>query len=43
MFDSFAGGGDRPGVENRVTHDDVLAVAAVNVTVSTRLSRQLLS
>ena len=42
VFDSFAGGGDRPGVENRLTHEDVLAVAAVNVTVSTRLSRQLL-
>ena len=42
VFDSYAGGGDRPGVENRVTHEDVLAVAAVNVTVSTRLCRQLL-
>jgi hypothetical protein len=42
VFDSYAGGGDRPGVENRVTHEDVLAVAAVNVTVSTRLTRQLL-
>ena len=42
VFDSYAGGGDRPGVENRVTHEDVLAVAAVNVTVSTSLGRQLL-
>src|SRR3954469_1651376 len=43
VFDSFAGGGDRPDVESRITHEDVLAVAAVNVTVSTRLSRQLLT
>ena len=43
MFDSFAGGGDRPGVQSRITHEDVLAVAAVNVTVSARLSRQLLT
>jgi len=42
VFDSYAGGGDRPGVENRVTHEDVLAVAAVNVTVSAKLCRQLL-
>lgn len=43
LFDSFAGGGDRPDVESRITHEDVLAVAAVNVTVSARLTRQLLS
>ena len=43
VFDSFAGGGDRPDVQNRITHEDVLAVAAVNVTVSARLSRQLLT
>jgi hypothetical protein len=43
LFDSFAGGGDRPDVRNRLTHEDLLAAAAVNVTVSTRLARQLLS
>ena len=43
VFDSFAGGGDRPDVQSRITHEDVLAVAAVNVTVSARLSRQLLT
>jgi hypothetical protein len=43
VFDSFAGGGDRPDVHSRITQEDVLAVAAVNVTVSARLSRQLLN
>src|SRR3954468_6177661 len=43
VFDSFAGGGDRPDVQSRITHEDVLAAAAGTVTVRARLRRQLLS
>src|SRR4051794_41855597 len=43
VFDSFAGGGDRPDVQSRITHEDVLAAAAVNVTLSARLNRPHLS
>jgi len=43
LFDSFGGGGDRPEVENRITRDDVLAVAAVNAAMPAAVACQLLS
>ncbi|MEO8555153.1 MAG: DUF6308 family protein [Actinomycetota bacterium] len=43
LFDSFGGGGDRPEVENQITSDDLLAVAAVNAAMPAVVTNQLLS
>jgi len=43
LFDSFGGGGDRPEVENQITSEDLLAVAAVNAAMPAAVTNQLLS
>lgn len=43
LFDSIGGGGDRPEVENEITREDVLAIAAVNATMPSAVVCQLLS
>jgi hypothetical protein len=43
LFDSFGGGGDRPDVENQITREDVLAVAAVNASVPAAVASLLLT
>ena len=43
LFDSFGGGGDRPEVEDRITSEDLLAVAAVNAAMPAAVTNQLLS
>ena len=43
LFDSIGGGGDRPEVEDRITSEDVLAVAAVNAAMPAVVTNQLLS
>lgn len=43
LFDSFGGGGDRPDVENHITREDVLAVAAVNSPMPAPVASRLLA
>jgi len=43
LFDSFGGGGDRPDVENQITREDVLAVAAVNAPMPAAVASLLLT
>lgn len=43
LFDSFGGGGDRPDVENKITRDDVRAIAAVNAAMTAAAADRLLS
>ena len=43
LFDSIGGGGDRPDVENTITREDVLAVAAVNAPMPAAVASLLLS
>lgn len=42
LFNSFAGGGDRPAVADHFTPDDLLAVSLLSVNVSARASIQIL-
>lgn len=43
LFDSIGGGGDRPDVENKITREDVLALAAVNAPMSAAVASLLLT
>jgi hypothetical protein len=43
LFDSLGGGGDRPDVENQITREDLLAVAAVNATMPAAVASELLT
>ncbi len=43
LFDSFGGGGDRTEVENQITSEDVLALAAVNAAMPAAITNRLLS
>lgn len=43
LFDSIGGGGDRPDVENKITREDVLAVAAVNAPMPAAVASLLLT
>ena len=43
LFDSIGGGGDRSDIENQITREDVLAVAAVNAPVPAAVASLLLT
>lgn len=43
LFDSIGGGGDRLDIENQITREDVLAVAAVNAPVPAAVASLLLN
>jgi hypothetical protein len=43
LFDTIGGGGDRPDIENQITREDVLAVAAVNASVPAAVASLLLT
>jgi len=43
LFDSIGGGGDRSDIENQITREDVLAVAAVNAPVPAGVASLLLT